>query len=265
MTGRLPTLRPVRHDDVARSLAAHLRARSKPPLVFEEIALAGSYGSDGRLDVAALYIGPEYAGAWVEGYEVKGSRADLMRDLDARKWERYRGHGLRRFSFAFPEGIAKPSEIPKEAGVIVLRSLSAEGRGDLSEPSWRTVRRGEDWGGEKLPRSDVLLRMLRRSEQAGEQARREASALEQRRVRVAELLQEDDLALSWRLRGKIAGLAREVERAGAGAGGAGEPGRGGGGSGERGGEVGGGGRGAVGGGGGRSSSGGAVLRAVSVG
>lgn len=79
---------PATHE-VTSALVRHLRKQSKPPIVFEEVALEGSWSSHGRLDVVTLTIAPHYRGAVLRGYEVKVSRGDLFGDLDKLKWRRY--------------------------------------------------------------------------------------------------------------------------------------------------------------------------------
>lgn len=114
---------PLTGQALTTALTRHLRRRSNPPVVFTEIALEGSWGSRGRLDVVAYRTGSGYSWHTLHGYEVKASRSDLLRDLNAEKWRRYL-RLLTGFSFVLPQGLAKVDEIPAEAGLI---TVNAEG------------------------------------------------------------------------------------------------------------------------------------------
>ncbi len=141
------------HDDLQEALAKTLRARRRNSIVFTEIALAGSFGSEGRLDVVVFTSTNGYRKVILEGFEVKASRADLLGDLRSSKWRKYIDAGvLSRFSFAFPEGLAEADEIPPEAGVYV--------RGPRG--GWRFARRPPDLGDERpvTPRESALARLV---------------------------------------------------------------------------------------------------------
>jgi len=60
-------------------------------------------------------------------YECKADRGDFHKDLRSSKWMRYLPY-CNRFAFATPAGMLKKTEVPEEAGLIVLGS------------DWRTVR-----------------------------------------------------------------------------------------------------------------------------
>ena len=141
------------HGDLQEALARTLRARRRNSIVFTEIALAGSFGSEGRLDVVVFTSTNRYRKIIIEGFEVKASRADLLSDLRSGKWRKYIDAGvLSRFSFAFPEGLAEADEIPQEAGVYV--------RG--SRGGWRFARRPPDLGDDQpvTPRENTLARLI---------------------------------------------------------------------------------------------------------
>ncbi len=139
------------HRVMVESLAAHFASRQRPPLIFTEVALEGSYGSHGRLDVVTLTIGRNYTHFPLWGYEVKATRSDLLHDLAERKWERYLGP-LHRLHFAFPVGLACLDEIPAPCGVLLL---GANG--------WRHARAARDLDGHGTgPRTDTWLRLLLR-------------------------------------------------------------------------------------------------------
>ena len=112
------------HREAQDSLAQYLRVRyTKPPMVFTEVALSGSRGSAGRLDVVALWVSGGYRNSVVHGYEVKVSRSDLLRDLRSGKYRRYLTQ-VDRLYFALPKEIARADEIPAGVGVVVLDGTS---------------------------------------------------------------------------------------------------------------------------------------------
>lgn len=178
-------------DELTRSLAAHLRARSKPPIVFTEIALMGTWGSHGRLDVAALTIAPHYAGFSVTGFEVKASRKDLFQDVDKGKYRRYLG-ACERFFLALPSGLAKLEELPSDIGVMTC-----------SAGRWTTARRSPSLDGsiDKV----ALLRMIRRLDDDRE-------ALEKRETKLDRLQRMARYAEEKSLRFYLSEQAREVIR-----------------------------------------------------
>lgn len=121
------------HTEIQRRLADHLRSRIKPPMVFTEVALDGSWGSMGRMDVVSLQTASHYTKHAIWGYEVKASRSDLLHDIDTRKFEKYLGP-LDQFFFVYPVGVASPDEIPDLCGVIVYYPETGV---------WRTARRAK--------------------------------------------------------------------------------------------------------------------------
>jgi hypothetical protein len=139
------------HRALVESLVGHFASRQRPPLVFTEVALEGSYGSHGRLDVVTLTIGRNCTHFPLYGYEVKATRSDLLHDLAGRKWERYLGP-LHRLHFAFPTGLAGLDEIPAPCGVLLL-----------GVNGWRHARAARDLDGHGTgPRTDTWLRLLLR-------------------------------------------------------------------------------------------------------
>lgn len=113
---------------LTHALVDWLTARNRPPAVFTEIALAGSWGNRGRLDIASITIMPNYAGMRIDGYEVKVTRGDFSRDVENMKWSRYLGVCDRLF-FATPPGLVSKDEVPSDAGLKVL----------TSKGTWQTV------------------------------------------------------------------------------------------------------------------------------
>jgi hypothetical protein len=204
------------HRALVESLAGHLASRQRPLLVFTEVALEGSYGSHGRLDVVTLTVGRNYTHFPLWGYEVKATRADLLHDLAERKWERYLGP-LHRLHFAFPAGLASLDEIPAPCGVLLL-----------GVNGWRHARAARDLDGHGAgPRTDMWLRLLlrmqsqlqveRRRETRGDRLRRLAQvqedrdlagALSARFLKALRELERDQSSLEWRER-----QARELEAA----------------------------------------------------
>lgn len=180
---------------LTNSLVSHLRGRSKPPIVLSEIALAGTWGSHGRLDVAAITIAPNYGGWHVDGYEVKATRKDLFNDLDAGKWRRYL-KCVERFFLAIPAGLAKLEELPKDVGVLTFTG-----------ERWQTARRSPSHGGR--PDDIALLRVIRRLDQDAEMERRRESKL----TRLQRLKQkaEEDL-LRYHLSEKAKELIQDADR-----------------------------------------------------
>lgn len=110
------------HRELQDAAAGYLRRRyNKPnnqPIILTEVALAGSFGRAGRMDVAAVWVTHQYRSQIVHGYEIKVSRADLLRDLHTDKYQKYLTQVDRLF-FVFPAELASVDEIPKACGVIV--------------------------------------------------------------------------------------------------------------------------------------------------
>ena len=93
-------------------------------------------------------------------FEIKTSRADLLGDLRREKWRGYLNDGA--VAFAFPAGLAEPSEIPKEAGVIIR---IAQGW------SWK---RAPKWAAAPLPSPYLYRRMaLSASDQYASRVRKQ--------------------------------------------------------------------------------------------
>lgn len=139
------------HHNLQESLYNEFLRRSRNRInygmVFQEIALAGSWGSQGRLDVVVATSTQGYRRVIIRGYEVKASRADLLSDLRSDKWRKYL-KVCTSFYFAFPVGIIKAmDEIPKEAGIMMWNGKA-----------WYTARKARDLGDN--PERDTVMRML---------------------------------------------------------------------------------------------------------
>lgn len=146
------------HAELQAHLARFLgtrRSSSNPPLVFTEVALGGSWGSEGRLDVVTFNSRASYTKVSIGGYEVKVSRADLLGDLRAEKWRRYLPW-CHRFYFVFPDGLADRDEIPPPAGVIVR----------LEDGTFRNIRKAATLPGEKVGIDTVARLLWRRDREA---------------------------------------------------------------------------------------------------
>jgi len=157
------------HTDFQNSLRTWLSTprspKLAPPIVFTEIALAGSFGSEGRLDVVTFSSKREYTELKLRGFEVKVSRSDLLGDLRAQKWQKYLPY-VHEFYFAFPDGLATVDEIPYPAGVLIKTA-----------GGFKFVRKAQPLAAEGVD-SSVVSRLLWR-------AHRESAALAER-LRVAE-------------------------------------------------------------------------------
>lgn len=189
----------MQHSDVVASLAGHFRSLTKPPMVFTEIALEGSWGSAGRVDVVTLRTGASYTKTLLYGYEVKATRSDLLSDLGSRKWERYLGP-LHRFSFALPAKICRLEEIPEPCGVVTLNEESGV---------WRQVRPARDLGGVgKGVKPDTLLRLLWRADQMARAAESAPTRLSRMHALAAI---EDERDLGERLSERFRAVNRDLE------------------------------------------------------
>ena len=134
----------LNHDQLAESLAAHLRANTDS-VVWTNMQM-GPSGS-ARPDVYA--IAKSYSKFNAAAFEVKVSAADLLRDLASGKWQSYL-----KFSptvcFAMAADLAKShgDRVPRECGLIVL-----------GEAGWRYRRRAINQPLANLPR-DAWLKLV---------------------------------------------------------------------------------------------------------
>lgn len=131
----------MKHDDLMRSLADHLRANTKR-MVWCDTQL-GPVASP-RPDV--FTVDKSFAHFSADAYECKVSVSDLRSDVTSGKWQKYRAYAHRVW-FAFPRGMAPLTEIPRECGVILL------GEG------WRAARKPVAQVLDTLPR-DAWLKLL---------------------------------------------------------------------------------------------------------
>lgn len=96
---------------LAHDLAGQLRVAKERHIVWEEVALPDG----GRADVFA--IRPSWGKRDMAIYEVKVSRSDFFRDVNAGKYRRYLPF-CNRLYFACPQGLVKRAEVPEGCGLI---------------------------------------------------------------------------------------------------------------------------------------------------
>lgn len=134
----------LNHDQLAESLAAHLRANTDS-VVWTNMQM-GPSGS-ARPDVYA--IAKSYSKFNAAAFEVKVSAADLLRDLSSGKWQSYLKFSTT-VCFAMAADLAKShgDRVPRECGLIVL-----------GETGWRYRRRAINQPLANLPR-DAWLKLV---------------------------------------------------------------------------------------------------------
>lgn len=106
-----------KHDDLARDLAKYLGENKAARMIWCDMQL-GPAGSP-RPDVYALP--KSYSRFLPFAYEVKISRADFQRDVNAGKWQKYYAYASA-VVFAAPDGMIKTTELPEGAGLIVRKA-----------------------------------------------------------------------------------------------------------------------------------------------
>mgnify|MGYP001571361911 FL=1 len=151
---------PGAHGEVQRSLARWLRESGW--LVYTEIEIP-SLGR--RVDLVALKP-HNYARREIRAYEVKGTRADWLREMASLKYVGLQEHFTRTL-FAFPAGVAKAGEVPPECGVAI--------RGNNG---WSHIRNGRGGPTTKVTINDLLALLSR-----GYEEHREARDLRARLIR----------------------------------------------------------------------------------
>lgn len=138
------------HDQLQESLAAHLRG-STERLVWTNTQL-GPVGSP-RPDV--FTVNTSFSKPRTDAYEVKFSRADLLRDVTSGKWQSYR-----KFAncvwFAFEHGLVQTDLIPRECGIITHR-----------DGAWRSARKPVAQVLDTLPR-EAWLKLVMTPAKGGE-------------------------------------------------------------------------------------------------
>lgn len=197
-------------DRVTAALVDHLETRKTPTLTFREVALDGSWGSAGRLDLVSLAFGPNRT-IGIDGYEIKVSRNDFHRDVDARKYLRYLP-SVDRLTFVCPTGLVRAEEVPPGVGFVTWNPARPD-------RPFATVRRPDFHH-----RSDTgqLVRLLRRVHHDRDQWRQTVAQAE-RGARIAAMFDKaQDLVsaerryglwLSAAVRDRIRQIARDEARA----------------------------------------------------
>lgn len=145
----------MRHNDLASSLAAHLRSKSfDPPRVTWE-NLSFSDWTPGaslhcRPDVFSIMptLDVEKSRPWT--HEVKVSRADFLSDIRSGKWRQYTAFSCRVF-FAAPKGLIRVDELPAEAGLW-----------ELDDQRWSMTKPGKFCKGWSLPPRHLMKLILGR-------------------------------------------------------------------------------------------------------
>jgi hypothetical protein len=173
-------------------------------MVFTEVAIDGSWGSEGRLDVVTAMIGSRYSGCTVTGYECKANRADWLRDHAADKWSRYLPM-LDALYLAVPAGanvLKTVHEAPAPLGVVTLdphdRLRVIRKPGKLAPPDdrcgvwWRLLRRQDDMLTDALQPRESRLDRMRRLEEIREDMRLAAT--------LSRRFQDAESELRWRTR-----------------------------------------------------------------
>lgn len=113
-------LAPVTHNDLASSLAAHLRSRHCDHRVtWENLEFTDwtpGVALHCRPDVFSIRptLDVETCRPWT--HEVKVSRSDFLSDIRSQKWRQYVKFSCRVF-FAAPRGMIALTELPTETGL----------------------------------------------------------------------------------------------------------------------------------------------------
>lgn len=103
-------------------------------------------GCEGRADVVAVRR-RQYLRKEIRTYEVKVSRSDFLSDVGSMKWRKYLSFSHRVY-FAAPAGLLKKTDIPYDAGLVVL-----------GDTGWTTVKAARGHTPEGLD-ADAVLSIL---------------------------------------------------------------------------------------------------------
>lgn len=168
----------MRTADLTTELCKHLRDTGFFCATEVPLTRKGAFGWNQRADVYAIKL-HEFAKKDTRIYEIKTSRADFLKDVDAGKAEAY-GEHARRVYYVVPQGLIKKSEVPDGIGLMVFyetsgfKVLQAPKPGPMVEPN-----------------SDLLLMLMARWSHVEPDMRRLAN-----RIAVEENLELADKAKS---------------------------------------------------------------------
>lgn len=102
------------HDQLAESLAAHLRTDRRMTWCDMQLGSAGSV----RPDVYAIF--KSYVNPCPTAYEIKVSVADFRSDVTSGKWQTYLKFASAVY-FACQDDLIAPKDVPTHCGLIVLK------------------------------------------------------------------------------------------------------------------------------------------------
>lgn len=103
----------MKESDVLEALRLYHRQRGEQFFSHVKMGESWSYGKTLRI-LDGFALKPSWANSQYYGYEVKVSRSDFHRD---NKWQEYLPV-CTTFSFACPDGLIKPEELPAGIGLI---------------------------------------------------------------------------------------------------------------------------------------------------
>jgi hypothetical protein len=146
---------PLTHNDLASSLAAHLRSRHcQHRVTWENLSFSDWSDPQASLhcrpDVFSIMptLNVEKCRPWT--HEIKVSRADFLSDIRSQKWRQYMIFSSRVF-FAAPKGLINPTELPAETGLW-----------ERDADKWLLVKNGKFCKGWSLPPRHLMKLILGR-------------------------------------------------------------------------------------------------------
>lgn len=145
------------HNELASSLAAHLRSRACDHRVTWENLEFTDWSDDKSLhcrpDVFSIRPTLDVTKCRPWTHECKISRADFLSDVRSGKWRQYVHFSCRVF-FAAPRGLLDPIELPKEAGLWDFDPAR--------DPNWMLVKEAKFCKGWELPPRHLMKLILGR-------------------------------------------------------------------------------------------------------
>lgn len=146
---------PLTHNELASSLAAHLRSRHCDHRVtWENLAFSDwsdpSASPHCRPDVFSIRptLDVTICRPWT--HEIKISRADFLSDMRSAKWKQYMAFSCRVF-FAAPKGLIGLTELPTECGLW-----------EMNGDQWMMVKQAKFCKGWSLPSRHLMKLILGR-------------------------------------------------------------------------------------------------------